>query len=563
MLIAELELPWLFNSIRCEVKKTTRNYLDETLFAHFCLKCHQVFLARFDWVNTGMAQRWQGEYYSCPVCGEAAADEWDTKRYYRSTVGKVERPGIPVPRSMLIRLREFKKHLRLTVDAPCIAFDEQYPENVNYYRVVETYTFDIETQRTYFRQTGFPGAQEETTEISLPYDHTVDSFSVLRFLRRNSRAWRERKPQVTAFLKTLRETVCRKLYEVKGYRMKAVSVPGTKKTGLLVNPIRNLTWRLACPDGPNLKELFSFRSWTGMSNFITRDLLFSVIDGCRDGKSYPQAVLQAVGLPDTKSGRRMIAGKPIYTLAAAKMLAPVMLNEQGRKAVYDSLMNRWKKWLGHSVVSTWSVGRVFPSEKGMAFFQTAIRKIGQSRALPLITQLPTDELNDAAEQYEELTPAEQLTVWKNAGSAKKIHDTCVELHWRHKHPDYNLDVPEPIINRLMMQKESLKFYLPKTYHELHAAGEELRNCVGGCYPERMKEGKCCIVLVADDTGKLKVCIELQGDKIVQAKLFRNRPVYEDPVMFDRVKAWAKERKLKIATNDLIRPEKTEALPQAM
>lgn len=562
MLIAELELPWLFNSIRCEVRKTTRNYLDETLFAHFCLNCHQVFLARFSWVNAGMAERWQGEYYSCPVCGEAAADQWDTKRHYRSTVGKVDRPGIPVPRSMLIRLQEFKKHLRLTVDAPCIAFDEQYPENVNYYRVVEIFHFDIENQRTYFKQTGWPGGSE-TKEISLPYDSTLTQYSVLRFLRRNSMAWRERKPQVTAFLKTLRETVCRKLYEVKGYRMKAVSVPGTKETGLMVNPIRNLTWRLACPDGPNLKELFSFRSWTGMSNFITRDLLFSVIDGCRDGKSYPQAVLQAVGLPDTKSGRRMIAGKPIYALAAVKMLAPVMLNEQGRKAVYDSLMNRWDKWLGHSVVSTWSVGRVFPSEKGMAFFQTAIREIGQSRALPLITQLPTDELNDAAEQYEELTPAEQLTVWKNAGSAKKIHDTCTELHWRHKHPDYNLDVPEPIINRLMMQKESLKFYLPKTYHELHAAGEELRNCVGGSYPARMKEGKLCIVLVADDTGKLKVCIELQGDKIVQAKLFRNRPVHEDAVMLDKVMAWAKERKLKIATDDLIQPERTEPLPQAM
>ena len=115
----------------------------------------------------------------------------------------------------------------------------------------------------------------------------------------------------------------------------------------------------------------------------------------------------------------------------------------------------------------------------------------------------------------------------------------------------------------MIKNKSLKFYLPKTYHELHAAGEELRNCVGGCYPERMKEGKCCIVLVADDRGKLKVCIELRGDTIVQAKLFRNRPLHEDEALFNKVMAWAKERKLKIATDDLIRPEKTEALPQAM
>lgn len=558
MLIAELELPWLFNSIRCEVKKTTSNYLDETLFSHFCLNCHQVFLARFGWVNHGMAERWQGEYYKCPVCGEAAADEWDTKRYYRSTVGRVDKPGEQVPRSMLIRLQEFKKHLRMTVDASCIAFDEKYPEHVNYYRVVETFTFDMEAQCTYFKQTGWPGGIE-TQEISLPYDTTLTQYSVLRFLRRNSRAWRERKPQVTAFLKTLREAVCRKLYEVKGYRMKALSVPGTKELGLMVNPLRNLVWRIACPDGPNLQELFNFRSWSCMQNNITRGLLTAVMDGCRNGKSYPQAVLQAVGLPDTKSGRRMLAGKPIYALAVAKLIAPVMLDEQGRKAVYDSMMNRWEKWLDHSVVSTWGSDRVFPREKSMKFFQTAIREIGQSRALPLLTQLPTDELNDAAEQYEELTPAEQLTVWKNAGSAKKIHDTCTELHWRHKHPDYNLDVPEHIINRLMMQRESLKFYLPKTYHELHAAGEEMRNCVGGSYPMRMKEGKLCIVLVADDNGKLKVCIEVHGGKIVQAKLFRNRPVFEDPALLEKVKAWAKERKLQIATDDMIPRKKAMAV----
>ena len=39
------------------------------------------------------------------------------------------------------------------------------------------------------------------------------------------------------------------------------------------------------------------------------------------------------------------------------------------------------------------------------------------------------------------------------------------------------------------------------------------------------------------------------------KLFRNRPCHEDRVMLEKVKAWAKERKLKLATDDLITPEK--------
>ena len=565
MLIAELELPWLFNSIRCEVHKGGSGYLHDTLFSHFCLNCHQVFMAKFGWRRAGTNDVWNGEYYWCPACGEQAAEGWESDRRYRSTVGRVGQTGVPVPRSMTLKLYEFKKHLRLTVDAPCISFDTQHPDTVRYHKIKEHLTFDMETQKTWFRQSGGPD-NIETTDVSNPYDRILLEHSVLRFLKRNSRAWRERKSQVAAFLRKLRETICKKIFEVKGYRMKAISVPGDKITGLMVNPIRNMAWRMAVTDGPNLKELFYYSgkasSNTFLSSLISWDDFDGIMAASRAGKSYPQAVLQAVGLPDTKSGRRMIAKRPVYAIAAAKMTAATGLDEHGRKQLCESLLNRWQKWTDREEVAGWLPRRMFPDAKGFEFFRKAVREIGQRRALPLVTQLPSDELNDAAAMFEELTPAEQLTVWKNSGSAKKIHDTCTELHWRHKHPDYDLEVPEHIVNRLLMQKESLRFYLPKTYHELHAAGEELRNCVGGRYPAEMRDGQCCIVLVADDLGKLKVCIELRGDRILQAKLFKNRPVYEDMAMYEKVMEWAKAKKLTPATRDLVLPEKQQ-LPQAM
>ena len=557
MLIAELELPWLFNSIRCNIKQDKNNYVDDQVFAHFCLNCHQVFVAKFGWTNAGMAQRWKGEYYTCPVCGEAAADNWETAHRYHSTVGRVDHTSVPVPRSMTLKLYEFKKHIRMQVNAPCISFDSQHPETIRYHNVTEHLTFDAETQKTWFRQSG--GIDYiETTEISNPVNRILLEKSLLRFLKRNCRAWREMKSQVAAFLRKLRETICKKIYEVKGYQMKAISIPGDKVSGLMVNPIRNMAWRLAVTDGPNLKEMLYYsgetRSQTYLNNLLSWADFDDIMDACRAGKSYPQAVLQAVGLPDTKSGRRLIANRPVYAVAAAKMTAPTGLDEHGRKQFCESLLNRWEKWMKRDEISGWLSNRLFPSQKGFEFFKTAIREIGQSRALPLVTQLPSDELNDAAALFEELTPAEQLTVWKNSGSAKKIHDTCAELHWRHDHPDHNLEVPEHIINRLIMQKESLRFYLPKTYHELHAAGEELRNCVGGGYPAQMRDGACCIVLVADERGKLKVCIELRGDKILQAKLFKNRPVHEDRALYDKVMEWAKAKKLTPTTQDLILPE---------
>ena len=139
-------------------------------------------------------------------------------------------------------------------------------------------------------------------------------------------------------------------------------------------------------------------------------------------------------------------------------------------------------------------------------------------------------------------------------TVKNIHDELTELLNRQKHKDYELNVPDYIINRLQMQKDRLKFFLPSTHYQLRDAGKELHNCVGS-YAARVASGEEYIVLTADDKGKLLVCMEVKNSRIVQAKLYGNKPVYSDDALNAEVIEWAKATGLKIDTYDIRQPEK--------
>lgn len=88
-----------------------------------------------------------------------------------------------------------------------------------------------------------------------------------------------------------------------------------------------------------------------------------------------------------------------------------------------------------------------------------------------------------------------------------------------------------------MQLDSVKFYLPENSDILQKVGLQMRNCVAS-YAERVYKGQTNIVLMTDDIGKLKVCIEVKNNEIVQAKLFGNKPVFTDEKLALEIKKWA-------------------------
>lgn len=569
MITKKLQLPRLFNSIRCEITKTEEKNVQNKLFSHYCPNCDQVFIARFDWRNSGLALRWNGLGYRCPTCGQVSYSAWEESSKYYSDIGMAVKTGKPIPVDMNLSLYEFNEKIKLSINANAVYFNPKNPETVEKTKIQETITFDTKTQRTYFKQTqnerNYYKNNEQTskveTEIQNPLDNTFFENSMLNYLRHNSRPWRENKHEIAGLLKEIREMLNRKIRKTKGYKANIHTIPFTKKDGMMLFQISNMAWQLAATDAPNLKEFYkqsryeynygTLETCHQQIPNVTKEEIDSILEKTTRGKSYPQAILESFHLPDTKSGRRMAAKKDLVTLSILKVLAETNLDEQGRKLFWDCMINNWNNCRKKASHGEYYINKTLPNKNGLDLFVKAVNKTGQSKALQLMTKLPVDMLNDAGDMYITLTQEEKEEVWYKATSAKKIHDTCTEMNWRHKHPDYNLDVPEHIVNRLMMQKDHLRFYLPETYHQLHAAGKELNNCVGGSYPSMMKEGRCCIVLVADDMGKLKVCVELRKNNIVQAKLFDNRPTYEDTKLNKIILDWAKEKKLKINTDDIV------------
>lgn len=46
--------------------------------------------------------------------------------------------------------------------------------------------------------------------------------------------------------------------------------------------------------------------------------------------------------------------------------------------------------------------------------------------------------------------------------------------------------------------------------------------------------------MTDELGKLKVCIEVKDGKLIQAKMFGNKPVYYEPKLQSEIIKWAKK-----------------------
>ncbi len=589
MKITELSFNHLFDGIRYKAKEpndkpvTTYNYpyifdSESSNYSHYCTDCGQVFTAIFGHHGSGLTYAWDGYSYTCPKCGKKIYTSRPDSSNYKSNMGKAFYKDEYIPLSVTMTVNEFKEKIQLIVNADCITFDKD-PDIVFKNKVKEIITFDVKHQKTYFQQftktvdkvlyyyschktvIGKPVERVPRTEIQNPYDTTLQEYSVLKFINRDSQANQLMRNPLTGFLKTIRETLINKIRQVKNYKTSAFSIRPTKEFGYMLEPIKNMAWRLAVTDGPNLEEFYKDNNITFGENSttiesdtlptVTKENMEQIINICAKGKSYPQAVLKTFELPDNKSERSIIKNSSILIIAIIKTLSKVNLNDKVRKLLEMQISQKWSSYFKNKNLTSYQRFKHNPiNSEGLHFIAEAYKKTSEKITAELITQLETNTLNDTGTQYFKLTEEEKEKVWEKATSAKALHDICSELNWKHNNPDYNLDIPEHIKNRLMMQKEQLSFYLPETYYNLRNAGKELNNCVGGAYPENVKNGKCCIVLVSDDKGKLKVCIELRQQNIVQAKMFGNKPVCYDPLLNQTVIDWAKEKKLKIETEDI-------------
>jgi hypothetical protein len=529
MWIAEVNIEKMFKAYVCCTD--IRYDLKEEVIYH--TDCQQEF--KVLWKRTGYMGygSWDGNYIHCPSCGKTFDNYNDGVCYIRK--------GNEAPLSMNIRLDEFKDHLVLKVYGTELVAKEQV-DGIRYWterRYKETFRFDIKKRQTIFTReygTSNPELKEtrQSFELGNPLDGRLfEEQSALRYLYAHKEI-REKRSDIKALLKKLRERICQKIAESKGFKVKSMYVSSGSRFGSMLLPIYNIAYRMVCLDLPNLSA-----AWTGDSDQreeITR--IMPMIKAktfdlqiMRQSPDSISGLLKIAKIPEKKIFRRLVQEQP-FSLMIIASLRKTFKSPNNIMAALQKIKG-WKE--ENKVID---ISALCKGLKKLA-------KIYEDKDLLRIMDLGNVDdcymryLSDVIDLYDGIGDISRAELKERKVRIRDLHDWLVEKQKLEKYPICKFDNTEPIRKRLAMQLDQINFFIPNHSSDLVYAGENLHNCVGS-YIKRVRDGETHIVLVTNEAGKLISCLEVRDGKLVQAKLSRNASASDDAKINAEIIEWAEK-----------------------
>ena len=139
----------------------------------------------------------------------------------------------------------------------------------------------------------------------------------------------------------------------------------------------------------------------------------------------------------------------------------------------------------------------------------------------------------------------------------KAHDWLSIEVAKQAEQEIRFHISKNIINRFNIYMMNTKFQCSciNKYSKLKYIAKQMKNCSAG-YKDRINN-RLQLVVISDNSGKPKVLLEINQDSIVQAKLYRNVPVFRDNLLNDLVIEFAQIAKLKVATDDVYMKQDTK------
>lgn len=519
MLINDVRIPRMF-SVYMTILRSY--YPEELMFYH--AECGGSF--KIPDVRSGIFHNTRTH---CPKCGAPIRfGECDHDTLY------VPR-GYIVPLDMYLRLDVYNDVVRLTVrgnglttyadDTPQAS--RQYWEQTRYH---EVFRFDIRHRRTTWRRYSC-GREAQRIELGDPCElPRLGRFSVLWYLYAHF-SIRDYKSAVTDLLKDLREAVRKKLACRVKHPVSRMFCSPESSSGWMLLPIGNIAYRMIFTDAPNLSP-----EWRALNTFQTQAVAESHafpegfnLDAIRKAKNTVAGIIEAAGLPNTRSIRRILTEDP-FEVSTLALLHRIFSNPDSLMAAYGQYCRLISN--GISVVRLREYLHV-PVPK--------LRQCYTDRELIQFLSINRNWLiEDTFRMLDQAGDTTMEMLCRHPPRIRDLHDWLVERLKAEARPDYAFNnALDPIRRRLAMQANRVKFFLPDHSSVLYTAGDLLHNCVGS-YAQKVRKGETHIVLMSDDRGKLVACIEVADGRIKQAKLDRNRPVHERPEVNNEIIAWAKQ-----------------------
>lgn len=514
---------------------------------YFCHSCKTEFTVEHAETHRLGYWGYGDEKVNCPTCG---AEFW-----LRSTMFECdEQPNGPL--CLTLRLYECKTQIVLKANFNALQLAHDLKEPVTLGTHTEEYRFDIKSRQVHIKSQEC-NQDPVILQIENPiFARVLLAGSWLRYLKNDTKLVKSYKPEIVELLKTLREAVAEKYKELHGYDLSRLFVASGQTYGWLLMPILNIAYRLQMPEASNLPRAFIQDSRSiycshpalpgNMQVLQTPDFSqkWKIACDLAKDKDCITAMLEAYTLPAVKSFRKILQTDSIFAiqeLAYCYELSKGDLNHTTTlyRLIQDKFPGQKDTYL--------DMQRIF--EKLMCIKTSGV--IPVTKVISILKNTDPKSIQDTFEILPQLNKSNQQAILRY--KITEIHDQATNLLYKQKNPNIKLSVPDYIKNRLMMQKDKIRFFLPNDSYELKDAGTELHNCVGG-YTDKINKGTSCVVLVSDDKGKLVVCIELHQNKLVQAKLACNEPVFTNTKLQAEVLEWCKKCRIDICTGDVKQPK---------
>ncbi|KUO75545.1 MAG: hypothetical protein APF81_27390 [Desulfosporosinus sp. BRH_c37] len=541
MLLAVLEIPQMFTAYAEDLQ-----HLNTGLhhYQYYCEQCDQLFASAWGISPGSMGRYERGGHFVCPHCGQS----------HHGNVAYIKREAA-APSKMRLAVKEYKNVVTLEVVSETVEFRD-------YLRIwrgtrKEVFRFIISEQSASFSVGPIRGAKEPI-ELGNPFKLEMLKESILWFFHLNSLANSKKRTDLSNLLKVLRETVHRKLEKYLGHKITSMFVHPGQFHGTFLLPIFNIAYRLSCPDAPNLpveyrdnpKEIQSYWKRKMLSNVLSSEkfsigLMDRVIALTRRKKDFVTAIIKTKSLPDRPMVRRTLREDPFSVNILAEAF-DLCVNYDYAIRMYEGI-----KELANDTRVRWTV-----NDDLFQFLREMRPLYGEIGVVRLVEGYMESQLWDCVTLFQQLNEENIETLKSETIRLRDLHDWMSLRHKKQTHKNLKFNVPDHIIKRLSMQTDRLKFFMPKESLELLEAGHSLHNCVAS-YGQAMKDNSKWIVLVADDKGKLAVCLEIKGNELIQAKTNSNKAISGDKELNSAVIAWAKEANLEINTPDIKLKDKKE------
>lgn len=539
MIIYELEIPQLYTAVGRRIENPTVGLYSMTQEQYMCIACNQLFAAGWEDFAGGYGTTRRGKAYFCPHCGTA---------HYADSRTSIN--DGPIPIAVRFTIETFKRVVRFSATYKTIEFPRLFVPWKRHYK--ESFRFDLAKQQVLHRS---PITDvEENAYVGNPFEDLA-ARSLLRHINVTSMA-KSHKAKIVEMLSSLRKVIQERM---PGSAKQSMYVPYGQSFGYVLAPIENIAYRVTYPDAPNLDKAYrgylrerkEYQNRYLLGERHSNKVMFDrVAEKMRVEKlDFRTAMVQCSGLPNKKSVRDAIGESPF---GVEYLRLALSLCEK-----HDYAMRLYKAFENGKVLSASEGYEKAFCNAGIVDFLKTIKSIYGEKGMVYAAENQVKmQILDCRQLYAVLNEENRATVIEGKVPLPDLHDWMARQHRRQSHKNIVFEVPEHIERRLAMQKDHIKFFLPRESFELLDIGEALKNCVAS-YAHRVADGTSNIVGMSDDRGLLIACIQIKEDSVVQAKLRYNKPVWENMAVNNEIVEWAKTAKLQINTNDIRIKKKEE------